>query len=173
MKRVYTFTLDDDIPLSENIGSNIREIAYWLYTEIINFDWPILWAIENKNSGLIVNELLDINYKGIYTYKFTSDDANTDYRKYEPFMISNTSFGFTVIDGSISEEEILKILNRILYMTGFKYKFNINSIVYEKEIDRFKAIDMLTGKYSEIIPENPKKPHIRRKINPLIAGLFF
>ena len=152
MKRIYTITLeDDDVPLSHNISSDIREIAYWLHEELDKFDEPILCvdSDQEKNSdGLIKNELYDISTKEGYIYKFDSDFKKVDYRLFEPFILTDKTFGFTVYENSISGGEISIILDSILKLLRMNYKYTLKSVVYDdKSIkNRFNAIDKLIEK---------------------------
>ena len=150
MKRIYTVTLDDDdIPLSHNIGSDIREIAYWIYEELSKYDEQIL-CVDNdqamNSEGLIKNELYDISSKDGYIYKFDSDLKNIDSRVFEPFILSDKTFGFTVYENSLSGSELSVILDSILKLLRMNYAYSINSILYDdKNIkNRFKAIDNIS-----------------------------
>lgn len=150
MKRIYTVTLeDDDIPLSHNISSDIREIAYWLYEDLGKFDEQILCIDidqDRSKEGLIRNELYDVPSKEGYIYKFDSDLKDIDDRLYEPFILGEKTFGFTVYDNTISSSELSIILDSILKLVKMDYKYTIDSIVYDdKNIkNRFKAIDSIT-----------------------------
>ena len=178
MKKIYTVTLDDDVPLSYDIASDVREIAFWLFEEINKFDRKILYFLEDENiskDGIYRNHLLDstITKDGKYTYKFTSDNSMIDYRMFEPFMLSDTSFGFTVYDGSISDSEISIILNQVLKFLKFDYKFNIDGSVYyddTKISSRLMAIDMIANK-SIKKEEDKGKKRVKTKINPIFSVL--
>ena len=176
MKKIYTITLDDDVPLSGNIGSDIREIAFWIYEELSKFSEPILCMDDDRdisNSGLIKNELYDISFEGKYIYKFTSDMKNVDKRMYEPFVLNDTSFGFTVYDGSISDTEVAIILENILKLLKFNYKFNIDSIVYNdsKKANRLLAINEIMNK-KEMIQASSKK-RVKVRLKPILSVLGF
>lgn len=173
MKRIYTFTLDDDVPLSNNVGSDIREIAYWLFTELSRYEKPVLCIEDDKK--LYENELYDIDLGNKYIYKFTSDNSKIDYRLFEPFMISDTSFGFTVYDGSITDDEILEVLNHVLKIIHLNYKFTMYSKSYDdsdinNRLDTINRIICFESDQDLMYMVKPKK-RVKKKINPLILGL--
>lgn len=152
MKRIYTITLDDDdIPLSHNIGSDIREIAYWIYEELSKFDEQILCIDidqDKSKDGLLKNELYDIPSKEGYIYKFDSDLKDIDNRIFEPFVLDDKTFGFTIYDGRLTDGEISIILDGILKLLKMNYKYTIDSVVYDDKSmkNRFNAIDKLMNK---------------------------
>ncbi len=174
MKKIYTITLDDEIPLSESISSDIKEIAYCLFEEIDKYDRQILVVDDNRN--LIRNELLESYKNGRYNYKFESENSSIDNYKYEPFVIDNKSFGFTVYDGTISEEEILLFLNNVLNFLGLKYKFSIDSIYYDDEFvnGRLTAYNYIMNNTTQVKNDNIKiKKKARLLTNPLLTMFDF
>ena len=112
MREIYVISLDDEIPLTENIRSNIREIAYLLFDEFNKYDREILSV---DNDYLINNELYECfsSTSDKYVYRFTSDKSSIDYRMYEPFIIDDASFGFTTYKDSTTEEEVRYLLSSV------------------------------------------------------------
>ena len=158
MRKIYTITLEDDIPLSIVDLGNIKGIAYLLYSEISNIDKPILCTNENTKEELIINELKEKNIGGKYLYSFISDKDKDNYYKYEPFMINNNSFGFTVFDNSITDTEIAILLDNVFKFIGYKFNYKIDSIYYDenKKNDRYHIIKSLINKKEKIINSNVK-----------------
>ena len=168
MKRIYSITLDDDVPLSLDISSDIREIAFWLFDEVGKFDEQIICfdnETEINQQGLIKNDLYDIPVNGKFMYQFASDLDAKNKLMYEPFILSDKTFGFTVYDGTISDSEIAVLLEGVLKILKLNYKYKIDSITYDdKNIkNRYAAIKKLL--------ENKEKEQVKvkRRIN-LLAG---
>ena len=172
MKELYVISLDDDIPLQSNIANDIRQIAYFLYDELDRYDRHIL-CIDDDNS-LIRNELYEVYLNSNdtqCTYKFTSDKSSIDYRHYEPFMIDDRSFGFTIYEGSLTTDEIVSSLNTVLFFLHLnkeKYQFNISSIKYNTFDERMKII-------ADIAQTNLKNNVKKRKktFKPILPILQF
>lgn len=174
MKKIYTITLDDDVPLSEDTISNIKEIAYFLFEEIDKYDRKILVVDDNHN--LIRNELLESFVNGKYNFRFESEHTNIDNYRYEPFLIDNRSFGFTVYDGSIDDNEIFLLLRNVLSFFGFNYKFNIDSLYYDDVIvnGRLAAYNYIVNGTTEFKSNNVKvKKKARLLPNPLLSMFNF
>lgn len=170
MKKIYTITLDDEIPLSESISSDIKEIAYFLFEEIAKYDRQILVVDDDRN--LIRNELLESYHNGRYIFRFDSEHTNIENYRYEPFLINDRSFGFTVYNGSIEEEEVLSLLNNVLLFFGFNYKFNIDCLYYDDEFinNRQAAYNFVIGNTTEVKKDNIKvKKKTRLLPNPLLT----
>lgn len=132
MKKIYTISLDDDIPLSNITASDVKEIAYCLFEEIDKYDRKILVVDDDKT--LFRNQLYETYVNGEYRYRFESENSSISNYRYEPFLINDRSFGFTVYDEAISENEILAILNGVLAFLSLRYSFNINGIYYKDDI---------------------------------------
>ena len=170
MKKIYTITLDDDIPLSESISSDIKEIAYFLFEEIAKYDRQILVVDDDRN--LIRNELLESYHNGRYNFRFDSEHTDIDNYRYEPFLINDRSFGFTVYDGSIDEEEIQSLLNNVLIFFRLNYKFNIDCLYYDDEFinNRQSAYNFVTFGNRERKKEDIKvKKKTRLLPSPLLT----
>lgn len=163
MREIYVISLDDEIPLTDNVGSNIREIAYLLFDEFNKYDREILSL---DNDYLINNELYE-SYSSTsdkYIYRFTSDKSSIDYRMYEPFIIGDTSFGFTTYKDSTTEEEVRYILSSVSNTLNFNYNFNISKKIYNNNNinNRLDAIDSLTN----------NKHNIKKLSKKRVASIF-
>ena len=172
MKKIYSLTLDDDVPLSENTGSDIRAVAFWLFDELANFDKQIICfdgEKETNDQGLIRNELFDIKCQDKYMYRFTSDCSKIDSRMFEPFILSDRAFAFTVNEGTITDGEIVVILEKILGLLKLNYKFNIDSIFYDdKNIkNRYAAIEKLLNSKNEVQVKTKKRTKLQ--LNPVLT----
>ena len=170
MKEIYVISLDDDVPLRSSTYGDIRQIAYLLYDNLDCRNGHIL-CIDNDNT-LIRNELYEVysSTNDTYTYRFASDRSNIDYRKYEPFMINNNSFGITVYEDSITKDELYLMLMQAISFLDFKkcgYKFNITSIKFNNSNDRFKAIDDFIKKDIK----NTKSKVLKKQIRPIFSVL--
>ena len=167
MKEIYVISLDDDVPLPSTTYSDIRQVAYLLYDELDRYDKHIL-CIDDDDT-LIRNDLYEIysTISNTYTYRFDSDKSNINYKKYEPFIINDRSFGFTVYENSVTKEEIYLMLNRAISFLKINsnYKFNISSIKYSNPDDRFKAIDSLIKKDYK----NDRSKVLKKQIKPIFS----
>ena len=174
MKKIYTITLDDEVPLSDVVSSDIKEIAYFLFEEIDKYDRQILVVDDDRN--LIRNELLETYRDGRYNFRFESEHTNIENYRYEPFLFNDRSFGFTVYDGSIDEEEILELLNGVLIFFGLNYKFNIDCLYYDDEFinNRQTAYNFVINCTTEVKNDNIKvKKKVRLLPNPLLTMFNF
>lgn len=129
MKKIYTFTLEgDDYPSSKYI-ENLRLVAHFLYHEILNYGNYI--SPLNLNKNIRYNELNEgINHLGI-KYYFDSDECQDNFINYEPFIVGENSFGFTVNDDMINEDTISVLLQYVLSILGLNYEVRINSLCYD------------------------------------------
>ena len=174
MKKIYTITLDDEIPLSESVSSDIREIAYFLFEEIAKYDREIL-AVEDKKENLIKNELLESFVNSRYNYRFESEHSNIENYRYEPFLINDRSFGFTVYDGTISEEEIMHLLKTTLAFLKLNYTFNIDSVYYDDQhvSGRLSAYSFLKSGYVRHDGVEKIKKKTKTLAKPLLSMFNF
>lgn len=172
MKKIYSFTLDDEVPLSDNFGSDMREIAFWIYEELGKFNVQIT-CVDDENTtdsqGLIKNDLYDIKEQNKYIYKFASDDSKIDSRMYEPFVLNDRGFAFTINEGTITDGDIVTILNYVLSLLRLDYKFNINSVSYDESNikNRFIAIRELLKDKSE--EQNKTKKRVKLQLKPIVT----
>lgn len=171
-KKIYTFTLEDDEYPSDIVVNNIRIIARLLYEEIKVQDY------ESDNPILIQSNMIQENYlslisKDVYCqYKFESEGSRLEYYMFEPFMISERTFGITVNDGTIDEEQLLGLLDKVKKLIKCDYNFKINSFIYtgKNRIDeskRKKAMDEAL----EVLNNN--KNNNGSLVKKLIPTMFF
>ena len=170
-KRIYTFTLDDDDYPSEYLTNNIRIIAILLYEELKVQDY------ESDNPILIQSKTIQENYlvlvdNYLYSrYKFGSEDNKQDYQMFEPLMFDGRTFGITVNDGTINEEQLMALLNKVRKLIKFDFDFKIDSIVYtsknkDDESKRNKAIKEIGEK---LAPSKIEKPLVRKLIPTIFS----
>ena len=170
-KRIYTFTLDDDDYPSEYLTNNIRIIAILLYEELKVQDY------ESDNPILIQSKTIQENYlvlvdNYLYSrYKFGSEDNKQDYQMFEPLMFDGRTFGITVNDGTINEEQLMALLNKVRKLIKFDFDFKIDSIVYtsknkDDESKRNKAIKEIGEK---LAPSKIDKPLVRKLIPTIFS----
>lgn len=170
-KRIYTFTLDDDDYPSEYLTNNIRIIAILLYEELKVQDY------ESDNPILIQSKTIQENYlvlvdNYLYSrYKFGSEDNKQDYQMFEPLMFDGRTFGITVNDGTINEEQLMVLLNKVRKLIKFDFDFKIDSIVYtsknkDDESNRNKAIKEIGEK---LAPSKIDKPLVRKLIPTIFS----
>ena len=126
--------------MSPIIRDKIKLMAYLIYSELIDYENEM-----NKNvlfkDNIVFNEL----YDGIKEhYEFEHEDYQTG--NYEPFMIDEDSFGFTIYDGSISNEDLNIIIDEVKKMIQFNYEFDIYGI---KVLDSDERKFTINSFYSE------------------------
>ena len=175
MKRIFMVSLeDDDVPLSHNITNDIREIAYCVHEDLSKFDERILCIDDGKRTsqdGLRKNELYEKPTINGYVYRFDSDlTSSIDSRLFEPFILSDRAFGFTVYENSISGSEIQVIIDNVLKLLRMNYKYTLNSMVYDDNNikNRFNAIDHFVEKPE--VNEKVKK-RVRSPIKALVSTI--
>lgn len=170
MEKIYTISLDDDVPLSEKVLNEIKVLCYLVYDSIKNLEYdnvtPILC-----NKDVIYNELHDSYTDGNYNYHFTYNDFESG--KYEPFMIDNTSFGFTINDEMLTDDKLIEIINDCKKILRINYHFKIYKYKYEddkKHKNRLIAIKkILLDK--NIISNSNKEDKYKKVLKPLASSL--
>ena len=147
MKKIYAFTLEGDDYPSSKFDSNLRLFAHMLYEAVYNYD-----DVDNNplniNCNIIYN---NIHYMyGGSNYCFDSDINKTanKFVNYEPFIIGNKSFGFTVNDEYIDLNTICDLMKEVLLLINVDYKYKVDTINYdsknlEDESNRKRAINQL------------------------------
>ncbi len=171
MKRIYTVSLDDEVPLSEKVLNEIKLLCFLIYDDIINLecDGPI--SILAKD-GIIYNELLESYQNREFHYRFLHDDYKAG--KYEPFMISTTSFGFTINDDALSQDELNEIIEHCKKMLDIDYGFTINSYKYmedEKHKNRLITLKkILLDMESKNQKENSRDKYTK-VLKPLVSSI--
>ena len=130
MKRIYAFTLKTDEEYTKEVNSNLKLIAYMLYETIRNF-WDGGRSPLSMSKNVKYNMLLDKDDE--YQYRFYSDVHDVGKTYYEPFLLSDYTFCFTVYDDVIDEDLIRYLLKNVLGLTRTDYEFDITSIDYFSE----------------------------------------
>ena len=130
MKKIYSFTLDsDEYPsIRRNIYNDLRIIAYILYKEIYNY-------YGYEDCPLNINPLIEYNNlneeKGtLFSYKFDSDKCDDGYTYYEPFIVGNKTFCFTIVDNNFDDKIISECLEYVMNLLRLNYKVIINKYEY-------------------------------------------
>ena len=139
MKRIYVVSIDDEVPLSDKLADGIKVLAFLLYDEIRGYEYEDCQIL--CHDDIIYNELLEKKENdNKYIHRFTHNDVESG--MYEPFMINDRSFAFTVIDGTISDAEIKGIIDRLRLFSKVNCSLNIHSVTYEddKKKNRLLAI---------------------------------
>ena len=166
MKKIYAFTLDSDDYPSDRFRYNLRLIAFLLYDLIYNYN-------DLGFTPLILNK--SIRFNNIYNgyggnrYRLEYDEYNLKYVNYEPFIIGNKSFGFTVNDEYIDLNTICDLMKEVLLLINVYYKYKVDTINYdsknlEDESNRKRAINQL---YNIIENVNNRENNLvkKRKFN--------
>ena len=93
MKKIYTFTLDDEVP-SDELFNDVKVIAHLLYDDLKNEedDTKILVTTDKHKE----NVLYETKVMNDYQYKFLSEIENDNEALYEPFLINHIGFGITI-----------------------------------------------------------------------------
>ena len=128
MKKIYTFTLDDEVP-SDELFNDVKVIAHLLYDELKNeeYDTKILVTTDKHKE----NVLYETKVMNDYQYKFLSEIENDSKALYEPFLINHIGFGITIYDGSIPEPLLNYLFKNVLNTIRKPYNFSISSIVLD------------------------------------------
>ena len=150
MKKIYTVTLSEDGEPSNSMASDMRIVGYFLCSNLDAYETvkgkPIMYS-----DGIKPNDLLEININGGTYYHFTSDIPTIDNKLlYEPFIISDNSFGFTVIDDEsinydIIVSEVKKVLLSLEKNDGFiHYNFTVDELLFDESLEsREEAINRM------------------------------
>lgn len=166
MKKVYTFTLnDEDIPSIE-VKSDIKLIAYWLADTIENIseeNQEILVLNENLRDNSIY-DTVENNHLG---YSLESDNDLQHYYKYNPTIINDVTFAITVYENRIKDSELLDLLNQTLkeiqevsHIKLTSSCFKITTSLYEEDSKRHKTFE----DFKKRINANRKKRTLFTKI---------
>lgn len=140
MKKIYTFTISQR---GEKVAGDIRTLAYMLYGELYNYYGDDTIPL-NINKYIVCNNLYDDG-------RMDSDNYDDGFINYEPFLLGDNSFGFTVLDEMISDEVIKELLDYVQTLLRFNYRIDIDSNTYvsngrDDESERPKAINFLEKK---------------------------
>ena len=146
------FSLADKSKLTGLTLDKVKLLAYLVYNALVDYEEESGNKILYKNN-IIPNELYDDYRNHVDQYEF----EHTDYVKgiYEPFMINDTSFGFTIYNNSITMVELKNIIVEQQLNINFNVNFNINCIVLRNNRDRLEII-------SDFYPNSKPRGKIRR-----------
>lgn len=130
---LYDVSLDSEIELTNETLNKVKLLAYLVYDALVEYEYDKGINILYRDN-IIINEI----YERCNRYEF----EHTDYNKgiYEPFMINDTSFGFTVYGDSISNAEIKHIVMEVQKNICFYAQLNVNYIVLKNNRDRLGTI---------------------------------
>ncbi len=134
---LYDISLADRSKLTIDFLDKMKLLAYLVYDALVEYEYDCGKDILYKDN-IIFNELSDDFRNHITKYEF----IHTDYNRgmYEPFMISDASFGFTIYSNSIAKEEIIRIISEEQKNIGFDVVLNINYFVLRNNRDRLETI---------------------------------
>ena len=100
-----------------NIASyKIELLMLKMYNDILNIE-----KIENRKI-LLKEDVVLYKDRHLVDRKFGM--------LYEPFLFADT-FGFTIYNGSIDEDEVFKIFEKYKYELEIDFSFHINNLCYE------------------------------------------
>ncbi len=127
MKTIYTFSLDEDIPESIDLIERIKVLCYFIYDDlrVRGYDSPNSIIC---TEGIIPNQLMETTISGKYYYRFKYENYGPS--PYDPFMITDTSFAFTINSDTISYDELVSVVNNAKQMINFNYNITIKSYSY-------------------------------------------
>lgn len=118
--RVFTFDIVDSKKMSKESRNSasykMDALMFKMYNEILNIE-------KRENRKILLKE-------GVVPYKDRHLVSKKFGLLYEPFSFADT-FGFTVYNGSISEEEVLKIFNKCKLDLKIDFSFHAYSLCYQ------------------------------------------
>lgn len=140
---IYRFYLRNDIEMSPIIRDKIKLMAYLIYSELIDYEKEINKDVLFKNN-IVFNELDVKNGQ----YEFEHIDYETG--NYEPFMIDDDGFGFTIYDGSISNEDLNIIIDEVKKMIQLNFEFDIYGVKVSDSDERKTVINSFYSDTKEL-----------------------
>ena len=118
--RVFTFDIVNSKKMSKedrNIASyKMDALMFKMYNEILNIE-------KRENRKILLKE-------GVVPYRDRHLVSKKFGLLYEPFIFADT-FGFTVYNGSISEEEVLEIFDKCKLELKIDFYFHAYNLCYE------------------------------------------
>ena len=113
-----------DIIHSKNMNREERNTAQYMMEKLMLKIYSELKKIEQiENKKILLSE-------DVVCYEERDKVKNKFGLLYEPFLFADT-FGFTVYNGSISEEEVLEIYNKCKTEMGIDFDFHVSNLYYE------------------------------------------
>lgn len=141
MKKIYTFTLQNDKRTLDQSDQNLRLLAYMLYESIYNYygDGRIPLDISD---GIRINKLVENGEKRTYMLE---SEVFGDNICYDPFLIGENSFGLTIsdstFDGKIIERLLRENLRLLKIDTSVKVvSFRCEELAFDDLINREETI---------------------------------
>ena len=140
MRTIYTFSLGDEVSQSMELLNKFKAFGYLLYDELMTYE------MEEENQilchdDIVYNELLESQHDGKYYYRFKYDNYASG--MYEPFMIDDISFGFTVNSSESSDEKVMEAFKQIKRITNFNYDIDVNSFEYIPDEENNNRLETL------------------------------
>lgn len=132
---IYKFSLKDNIDISPMVKDKIKLMAYLVYSGLSDYENEMYKNVLFKDN-IIFNELFDGNSGH---FEFEHEDFETGI--YEPFMIDDVSFGFTIYDGSISKDDLMMIYREVMKNIRFEYELDLKEIKVLDSDDRINKIE--------------------------------
>lgn len=169
MKRIYVVSLDDEVPLTPKVRNNIKILCSIVYDEIRGIEYDTGMKILHSGNNIKYNELREREEKGNYIQHFINNTPETG--EYEPFMVSDRAFAFTINNDLISVKDLEDIIYVDRIYCENPGKFNIYSVAYEedkKDKNRLMAISSILKKENGLKEDKNHKTRIK-SIIPLIG----
>lgn len=140
MKTIYTISVDEDVPQSIDLIEHMKVLCYFIYDELRNMKYDSHESIICTDN-LISNQLLESYVDNKYYYRFKYNDYSKGI--YDPFMITDLSFGFTVNSDMINSVELDKVINKVKNLINFNYDIVIKSYSYMEDKDNKNRLNVL------------------------------
>lgn len=159
---IYKISLNDNIVVTPEIRDKIKLMAYLTYGNLVDYESEIGRNILFKDN-IVFNELYDGFRERINRFEFEHIDYESG--KYEPFMIGDTTFGFTVYDNSITEEELIILINEIRGIIQIDCNYDIEKIKVSDHNERMMTISSFyqSSDFKEETSKKLKKVRINIK----------
>ena len=169
MKTIYTISVDDDVRQSIDVIEHLKLLCYFIYDGLRVARYESDDTIVCQD-GIIPNQLLESTINGKYYYRFKYDDYLSG--MYDPFMITDTSFGFTINTGSISYGELMEVINNSKRMINFEYNIKIESYDYmedDKNINRLNVLKtILSNRENKDINESDDYKKLLKQVKVVV-----
>ena len=135
---IYNISINKDLVNNPEIRDKIKLLAYLVYSEILDYEEESNKRVLYKEN-IVFNELYDGFRDRINKFEFEHEDYYTGY--YEPFMIDDNTFGFTIYDNAISDKELLLLVNEVKNIIQLDCDINLEKIVVANSKERSNIIN--------------------------------
>lgn len=122
---IYEVSLDCKERINREFLDKVKLLAYLAYGEILDYEGELERNILYKEN-IVFNELYDGFRDRINKYEF--EHNNYDAGIYEPFMIDDTTFGFTIYEGSITDKDMMMLLIEVKKIIGMDCDIHMTKI---------------------------------------------